>query len=284
VAEIKASEIVSRSPRVGFEEARAAPPSPVYVGVDDRIYMRGASVGGSHTLRISGRVLLPDGIVVPFVETLSTTGATFSISTFRIPEGFLLSLAAALVSAATPSGIVWVEIGILRGRPADYQTAQILISAAPSSSSSVSWPPGIHRLSVDEPGHIVVAANSDAAAGAEFSVSVPATQRWRLDAIRLPFVTDATVANRSPRIEFVTGATILWRSRPFDVQAASTTRTYNWARGVTYAQAPLVNEYQGDLPDVLLPPSTIIRTATDLIQVGDDYGTGGTFRRAWFDA
>jgi len=281
--DVKPAEVTSRAPLVDFTREDANPPAPVYISRDDRLYLRSASLVSTRDLLISGRLLHADGVIRPFTFRKTAPAATPTVQLDQLAEGFLLSLVVSVVTAATPAGLVFTEIGLLRGRGADFQTSQVLISGYPSSSSSLGWPGGVQRQADEGLGRIVGSLLADPVAGAEWTVTVTTDTRRVVAAVRFQLVTDATVANRFPRVEFVSGGATIWRSLPMDAQVASTTRDYNYSIGVDYLTTPQQNEYQNQMPELILSQGTIVRSSTVGIVAGDNYGAPAMYHREWFE-
>jgi hypothetical protein len=116
-------------------------------------------------------------------------------------------------------------------------------------------------------------AGTDPAAGAEISETVPAGKRWRVLGIQFTLVTNANVANREPVIVVDDGTNTLFQSPAGANHAASLTWAYsasNVGQPVNGTTATTVR--QMNLPALLLPAGSRIRTSTTNIQAGDNYG------------
>lgn len=269
----KSSEITSRPPLVDVRGERGTPPGIAYVGRDDFLYVISNATIASQQIRIAGRLLGADGLIRPFVFVHSNNAAGADVTErFAIAEGFLLSVAAFPANNAPLRGQCFVELGILRGRLADLQIAQVLLRDYLTEDHASGAPFGRQVSSVEGPGWLRSLGSADPAAGAEASQTTPADLRWKPLTVRAALTTDATAANRFPRLELVSGADVLWRSHPHDAQIASQTRTYNWAVGGVYVASVAAGEHQNILPDLGLPAGGILRTSTDGIVAGDDWG------------
>lgn len=122
------------------------------------------------------------------------------------------------------------------------------------------------------PGEKRVLTIASPAAGADFTVTVPGNRQWRLDAGRAILTTDATVANRLPRLQF-TDETVTWYEASSDAFiAAGLAQVVTFAAGgpevtpgVAGAPASIA------LPLMWLPAGTIIRSATVAEDTGDQW-------------
>jgi hypothetical protein len=111
----------------------------------------------------------------------------------------------------------------------------------------------------------------DPAAGAEVTITVPQTARWRVLGLRFQLVTDATVVNRQVDLVIDDGANVVLRIEPPAVQGAGGTRGYNYGPGLP-ARTVLTQEFLGALPvEAVLEGGWRIRTVTALLQAADNY-------------
>jgi len=281
MAEVESSRLVSRPPLVDFTREDAQPPAPVYIGLDDKLYLRSVSLVSTVDARLSGRLLHADGVIRPFSFLVTIPGA-ISTQVFPLAEGFLLSLAIVAVTTTVPRGRAWVNVGILRGRPADLQGSQLLIADYVATDVHLGWPGGVFRSSVEGAGEVSHATVADPGAGAEWTQTVTADQRWRVLTLRFTFTTDATVANRFPRVEIVApGAIVQWRSHVHTAQAASLAVVYNFAIGTDFISTIDQGEANNELPDEGLRGGMIIRSSTVGIVAGDDYSLVQMSREQW---
>lgn len=282
MADPKSSEITSRPPLVGFIREDAATPGLVYIGRNDRLFIRSHSSEKTEGYALGGRLLRPDGEIVPFLLTHTSADSTDkAVQAFELAEGWLLSVTVTPVGTTPPYGQNFCEVGILRGRTADQQVLKVLVRDYVTTALSLGWPGGRQIASVDGPGNIRALVSADPVAGAELTATVGADQVWRLVAVRITLVTSAVAGNRFPRLELFDGTNVLWRSHPHDAHPASTTRTYNWARGSDFVAAVAAGEHQNVIPDVRLFGGWLFRTSTDGIDAGDNYGTAAVTIESW---
>lgn len=282
MAETTPAEITSRRPEIEIPASPASSPAVLYITRDDRLYIRSVAITGTRTARIAGRLLHPDGVIRPFRFDVTLAADTADVQTFELSEGYLISLTLTATEAGTAPGRCYAELGLLRGRAADLDRVALLSSGAFDLASPLSWPNGRRDRSTQERGFHFHTGTADPAAGAEWTVTLNANHETLVRGIRVQLVTDATVANRFPRVEFVSGASILWRSHPHAAQIASLTRDYNFVLGGQHIDAAAAAEYQNFLPNIILPPGAIVRGATDGLQAGDNYGAARLQLEQWF--
>ena len=121
-------------------------------------------------------------------------------------------------------------------------------------------------------GRILIASlESDPAAGAEISVTVPGRAVWHVHAIRFTLVTDATVDNRIPILEIDDGQNIFASIPPPSVQTASITRPMSYYVG-SERNSSFDASMMMPLPhSLIMLPGWRIRTSTVNLQAGDNY-------------
>lgn len=110
------------------------------------------------------------------------------------------------------------------------------------------------------------------AAGADWSVTVPTGQIWRVRSIFAQLVSSATVANRQPFLQIKdAGGNFLFLLDWGTAQTASLTSSYTWG-----GSCPLVNNgtsiFVGPIPqDMVLAEGSTISASTASIQTGDQW-------------
>lgn len=118
------------------------------------------------------------------------------------------------------------------------------------------------------------------AAGADWTVTVPAGEYWVVIAANAQLVTDANVAARGPKLAFDAGAaadTFYETGNSGTGQAASTTKQYSFGPGCAMETASPASGVFSTFPLPVAPPAMIlfpgyrIRMITGAIQVGDQW-------------
>ena len=131
-------------------------------------------------------------------------------------------------------------------------------------------------------GRILSITGTDPDAGAEISEVVPARRRWRILAVRFTFVTDATVADRLVHLHIDDGVNTFADICVTTAHQASVTKTYNFSNFGSTQLNP-ANCLYIPLPPLPLSPGFRIRTATDLIEAGDNFGAPQLLVEEWAD-
>jgi hypothetical protein len=110
-------------------------------------------------------------------------------------------------------------------------------------------------------------------AGAEFSLTVPDRRIWKPLALSAVLVTDATIINRRPSLVFDNGTDIFARIAAGTVNSESGTYRWSWIRGTTAMEDNEGKVSVCPLPsDLIMLPGYRIRSLTNGIQAGDDWG------------
>jgi hypothetical protein len=125
-----------------------------------------------------------------------------------------------------------------------------------------------------EAARLKVVTGTDPAAGQEWLVTVPNGKVWRVLAVLVELLTDATVANRAPRLQIDDGNT----ANRFAVipssglQTASLLNRYEWFSGVGsgWTGSDSASRF-APLPDILLPPGYRLLSTTTNLQAGDNW-------------
>ena len=280
----ESSRLTSRPPLADITGALVQPPSRVYIGVDDRLYVRSRNSLASVRLQLAGRLLTAEGVIVPFnFDHIPVNDRTVRILSFRLAEGYLLSAVVFPSVGAPRRGQTFVELGLLRGRGVAADVLDVLARDYVAIEEPLAFPGGPIRSSLEGPGAVLSITGTDPAAGAEITETVPTDARWKLRAFRYTLVTDATAANRQSAVQLSDGSTAFHRGRVHTAQTATQTHAYNHSlQNHFQANVASVN-YQNILPDVLLGAGFTIATITGALQGGDDYGAPQLLVEEWIE-
>ena len=218
----------------------------------------------------SARTLLIRGATDggPFAEQHTTNAdrsrATDTYELHGVPTKLQVSPSVAPVRR----GECYVRITLLM----DGEPVQRLASAYLTDSKTLSWPPGQYEGFTEGPGLIYQYAATNPGAGAEVLVTVPTNARWRLIALKLNLITDATVVDRSIKINVDDVAVAFYNSGVSPIVAASLTRFIHFIAGYTIVEAAFdaTGYMRMPLPlDLYLFQGWRIQTSTGNIQDGD---------------
>lgn len=259
-------------------------PGALYFGPDDTLRITTYNAAGGAVVRITGRMLRPDGSIERFEERHEpASNRTAVSSTYEIGEGWLLNVTVVETTAGVALGATWAQLLVVRGRSGATQVTGELTAGMVNAAVRLSWPSTPSHPPTERPGRIRSVAGTNPAAGAEWSETVPTRARWRLLAVRAQLVTDATVSNR--RAEFIVddGTTSLLRVWSPTQQAAGATWNYvlsDFGVDVVVAGNVLV-PMPGCGP--VLNAGCRIRSSTTNLQAGDDWAAPQLLVEEWLE-
>jgi hypothetical protein len=224
-------------------------------------------------LALEGRFMRCDGVVVPIVETHTpNTDRTSKTSLATLAEGYLGNVQLRATTGSPIAGKCYAIVELVRGRAGAVQPLATLLEGYVSDVQRLAWPGSPLRSSVDTPGVSSIITGTDPAANAECLDTVPAGARWEVLSWMGVLVTDANAANRTVTLIIDDGASTLWTCDASAAQAASLTRNYNaYATGVAPDLTGSTFRLPGPFP-LDLPAGARIRTVTNNMQVGDNWG------------
>jgi hypothetical protein len=126
------------------------------------------------------------------------------------------------------------------------------------------------------------AAVASPAAGADWSIPVPAGAYWEPLAIVATLTTSAVVANRGPRVIANDGG-IAFASLPSPVSAtASAAWRFTWAHdGVLNQSSPAGTGVMQAIPDLIVPGGGSLSVATNNLDVADQWSAIVVTVREW---
>ncbi len=270
---------------IGFQSANVGPPSDLYLSHEDSLILTSWNSKTGVNLRLFGRLLRPDGQVVPvIVEQAPNTDRTAKTTVQFVGEGFLLSAYCVDTSNSAKRGHCFVQFGVSRGLGTSRLDYCLLGSDYVGAAVALSWPNSIIRHSLEGPGVLRQITGTDPAAGAEVSETVPTGARWRLRGIQVNLLCSATVADRYPRLITDDGTNNLTANpQPLKLVASDNLFCF-WVPGHTWDTGIAVIERVAGLAgDALLGAGYRIRTATFGLQAGDNYGAPNLFVEEWIE-
>lgn len=267
--------ITTRLPQVSYLADRVPPPSPLYVTAVDNLQVRIWNVRPSQVVQLRGRLLRPDGEVVPMEQTFRP-GTTAVEQRFSLPltEGFLLNVSMYNDAGATMRGETFVSCTILHGAIGLDRRSHALLSGFLCWGTELFWPGTPPQYMASWPARLFTFVGANPVVGGEVNETVPNNRRWRLRALYVTLVTSAVAATRRVHLAIEDDAgNIVYEFAAPDTQLASLTRNYCFAAyGMEHAaRGQLI---VGLLPIGLELPMTFrLFTSTENLQGGDNFGT-----------
>jgi len=204
--------------------------------------------------------------VFTFRHITSSSGAA-NTETFRIPD---MPIMVSVIDGdgGLIQGGCYVSLTVTTNEDILYQ----LCSGFVYSQKALSWPIAPNVDIVPNHGKIEWVNSAQPAAGAEASILVPTTERWKILSVYAKLVTDATVANRRVSIAFETTGGQKFYSYTHDNQTASSTVQYTCAKFGHVLDRGLESPMFIPLPeDIWIKGGRTIETLTTNIQAADDH-------------
>jgi hypothetical protein len=186
-----------KSSVVTWQVKRLAPPSPLYVTVDDVLLASAASSATNELVTISYRLLRASDATVVYGQFTLAPPSTRAVQqqVQQLAEGFLLSVSCQ-AKVATTRGQTFVRLMLNPKALGIGQPAQMLMADYVTTALAPGYPNGRVLAPTEGPGYFVSYQLSSPAPGVEFQFNVPANVRWRIQSLHAILFTDAVAGNR----------------------------------------------------------------------------------------
>lgn len=254
---------------------------------DDNFRVEGWSSITGAVLVLSGRRFDEKGREHPFVQRVPlSSDRLVTERDFQLGAGYLGNAMAYVEGAEPLIGQVFCCIKLIRGLTGASIVLGALIQGYVTHEQVRAWPGSPLETSDSGPGCMRTLTGTDPAAGAEISETVPTGARWELTAIGFTLVSDATVATRRPNL-FLDDGTLndYFRSANPGTQTASSSNRYHFAPSMPLAAiVGGTSQLGGLITPHIMPAGHRIRTATNSLQAGDNYGSPTYVVREWLEA
>jgi hypothetical protein len=249
-----------------------APAPWLSTGADNlRVTSFGTVVGIELVIAI--RWLTLEAEVVPFAFRHAPASNGSPVETrHRLSDGWLLTATVQVASGTVPSPGIFVRLDIVAGLEGAVQLVGTLAQGAVSSQAALAYPlsPVLSAAALAPTTDVVVTANP--AAGAEWSIVVPAGTTWSLRSIRGVLVTDATAANREVSLVMTDAGAVVINAPVGVTQIATQTRNYNWFAAAARGAGTTSLDVTTPLPALTLHAGAAIGSQTLNLQAADDWG------------
>lgn len=293
-----------------FKFAGVEPPSPVYVQRDDVLVIEGQTQQGFDLLTVTVRLLLApfdqggqpsdssaagrvgrtitQGQIQTVQRTLNVPGPTPNTAQLAIPlsEGYLLSCVIA-GSQATVRGNTFARAFINRGplQTLTPNAAVMLFADYAVLNAPIGWPDSRTLYPTEGPGNMQQLQVANPGAGVDWSFTVPAGVRMRVQSFNAQFVTSAAVFTRIARVQVLGNlGNMVWQAAPSATQGASlTTQMSASSQSVYGATDPNSINLSLPAPLILMPLGTV-RVNTTALQAGDVWSNIFFMVESWIDA
>jgi hypothetical protein len=258
-----------------FRRRQIPPPGAVYLTVDDNIVVNVLNPSQTVGVSLTMRILLPGGEVMPVLYQFPSVAASSSASTKNIPgvEGFLLS--ATVDAPSAQRGALYVQVSVKRGRGLlDQTSGDLICEGYPGGLYLLSYPPPTRDAPDSSAGLTRSVTVANPAAGADWSVTVPAGVQWVLQRVRAVLTTAAGGGNRTPDLQILDAAANLVLEAPGGAnQAGGLTESWVWSTGATTTTTAGSTNMVNLPTNVRLLPNWVVRTVTANLAAGDQWSS-----------
>lgn len=274
---LQKGEVVLAGPSsiVSWQMKRLAPPSPLYVTVDDILRVTAATSQSNELVTVNYRLLRAfDGAVV-FGQFTVAPPSNRAVKTVDQPltEGFLLS-ASCQAAVATTRGQTFARLLLNPKALGAGQPAQMLMADYVTTAMAPGFPNGRVLAPEEGPGWIQNVTLTSPAAGHDFSIAVPTNARWRLQGADATYASSAVAANRTVALQAFGSVNRQFATWSAYTQVASQTVEYIFANGVANMASPLFSQITVAIPlGVLLSGSNgdQLKSLTSGLSAGDQW-------------
>lgn len=265
----------SATSAVSFDYEDLLPPTTEYIGVDDQLIVSFIGLGTGARVIVNLRILGTDGLIHPVTINVPSNNSNVpAITTFPLMEGFLLSAAAFLGGLPLTNTPTFISVGIGRAPFTVQSTYNVLLSGYLYNSQPLSYPAMLPVRQAEGNPWYKSASWGAPAAGADFSVTVPVGQRWRVVSCTGLLTTAVAVANRDVTLVVDDGVNVVAQIPAGFALAASLTNQYTFADSCSQTAA-FNGVSVGPLPsNLIVMAGWRIRTVTANIQAADQWSAG----------
>jgi hypothetical protein len=271
---------------VSFANQMLTPPSNLYIGKDDALFITTYSSVASLRVDVRGRHLLANGRMATVeLSNVPASNRTAVTNLYTLGEGFLLNLGIFLGSGSCKRGQCYVVVGLAQGQDASHLKHTIIAQGYVGTGVNQAWPGNRLEQPTEGNGVLRRVAGTNPPATNEIHEAVPTGARWRLLSLFVALTTNATVANRRPvfTLSDISSFAFYSASAPI-VQAASLTTYYDIVSGLAYDTAPDSTRVLIGIPAfLLLSAGCQIDSLTTNMQAGDDYIAPSMWVEEWIE-
>jgi hypothetical protein len=274
-----------------FKFASNDPPSALYVQRDDQLILRVTSSLAGEAVVLAGALLLapferggqPDAgaaatiaadlnasntIVSPNARALIGAAYTTNTQILALSEGYMMRLVAQGASAAN-RGRTFVSLSLARGSGPTTLGAQVLLSDYLQLDVPLGWPGGRLQSPTEGPGWKHSLQQANPLAGADWTLTLNAVQRLRIESFNAAFAASAAAATRNISILVDDGVNVLYVGTVPTAFVAGQSGNVSGTTGSINTPVLPLQELVPLPSPLILEPGWRIRSFTQNIQAGD---------------
>lgn len=219
----------AQSQVVTWNMKRLAPPSPLYVTVDDVLRAGAATSTVNEVVTVSYRLLRADTgkIVLGQFTVHPASDRSLAIQDNPLTEGFLLSVSCK-AAQANRRGITFVRLFLNPKALGAGQPGLMMMADYVTQAMAPGYPNGRTTNPTEGPGVVYPVFVANPAAGTDWAVSVPPNALWNVQSVTSLLTCSAAVANRNVLVHVTNGVTERFTASANHASTASSTDRWNW--------------------------------------------------------
>lgn len=261
------------------------PPTDRWVTPDDFLSVGIQNRLAGVTVQVTARIWIPDGNNAMISANISPpTDSILRFTAIPLYYGYLIGATVAAVGSTLPfRGSTLASLQIARpplttffaqvGMGMDYLTP----------SNVVQWPYSRIITGIEGPGALLNILGTAPAAGAEWSITVPSNQQWRIRGIIATLTTSAAAGNRGPTIFTADPTNTFFQIDAPITVPPSTAGICQWVPGYPNTPVTAVTRTAFIPLDFLAPPLMRIASATAGLAAGDQWGAPRFLVEEWIE-
>jgi hypothetical protein len=253
----------------------ASSPGP-FVRGGDQIRLNATTTDSSGELTLAYRFLTKANeeiVTGRLTMTFSGTGVQTAITT-PLAEGWIIGFAVYVSSGTITDGEVQASVDVIQGNGNSASVVMCLASGEVTNIRQLGL--GAYNtiggvVTITSP-TVTTDTAASPAAGAEFTITVPASEVWDFYSLNARFVSSGSAGNREPSFAIKDGTNTIYRASINAYQIASRDFRYSFARNVPLtSHAGTNNIWTVPCPPIRLAAGYTIGSVTGGILVGDQW-------------
>jgi hypothetical protein len=255
-----------------FRQRQINPPAHLWVTPDDFLVAGVVNALTGVQLQVQARLLLPDGqISLPGFTINPAADRVLRYFNTQLYYGYLVSVCVWAIGATLPTGTnTFCSLQLVRPPIAGFNLDWPMASGYVTANTFLATPYGAQSAAVTSNGQIYTVVGAAPAAGADWTITVPASARWRLRSVTATLTCTAAAGNRNPGFQVNDGTNYFLFVPPPVTSGPNAIQRYNWAPGV--ANNPAGGNAITPIPDnFILGPGYKFGVGTGALQGGDQW-------------
>jgi hypothetical protein len=272
---------------VSWQTKRLAPPSSLYVQVDDVLRVAAASSQTNEVVTVNYRWLRASDATVQYGQFTVAPGAnrTISVTDQPMAEGFLLSVSCN-AAVATTRGQTFVRLFLNPKALGAGQPGYMLMADYVTTAMAPGHPNGRVVAPSEGPGNVVGVQLGIQPNGVDWTLTVPTNARWRIMSLLVALQTTPGGVNRQLTPTITTNAGTMFDRFISGSQAGGTQFFYN------FSELPMeINTASGGQttvitpipPGLILPSGSFMKPGTQNLLANDQWFLFNVQVEEWLD-